>query len=268
MQVVRYLILTSCFGLCCSSIASESNLISATNDISPVAEGKETPEARRPAVIIKADPYYVKWGGWEMKPLERLRRQSDLLIKADFSHEGLVRWWLPDGVVAASRNDGVIVSLSPAAAAAGSTWGILWFKMPVYVPFAIEVEFTLDPACPHDANLFWGQNTPSMKKLGGEQECYLAGFFGWGGKACGIERTSDWQTFGITGAFAPQPGVRRTGIWIVEGKNQSIYLDGTLALYTHTEEMPPLSGYFGLGVCMSRVIFHSLKIYRLKTVRN
>ena len=249
------LLLVLATGAC--SIAAESN--------SPAAGA--VPAAPERPVIIKADPYYTEWGGWELRPLERARRQSDLLVKADFSKEGLARWWLPDGAAAAAKADGVLVSLSPAAAASGSTWGILWFKMPVYAPFAVEAEFTLDPSCPHDANFFWGQNAPSMKNLGREQECFLAGFFGWGGRACGIERTSDWQTFGITGALEPQPGVRRTGIWIVDGRTQSMYLDGTLALYARTDEMPPLSGYFGIGVCMSRVTFHSLKIYRLKSIR-
>jgi hypothetical protein len=230
-------------------------------------DGTNLPGATVQMVVTNADPYYSDWGGWEMKPLERARKQSRLLFKSDFSPAALSRWWLPDGVVAAPKNNGVVISLSPEAAAAGKQWGILWLKVPVLAPFAIEAEFTMDPACPHDANLFWGQNVLSKENLGREEECYLAGYFGWGGKSCGIERTSDWQTFGITGTQDPMAGVRRTGVWIVEGKLQCMYLDGTLVLYTRTAEDPPMTGYFGLGVFMSRVYFHSLKVFKLNPVR-
>ncbi|MFC1453783.1 hypothetical protein ACFLQL_01235 [Verrucomicrobiota bacterium] len=214
-------------------------------------------------IVTKTDPYYSDWGRWELKPLEKARKQAKALYRSDFSRPGLTRWWLADDVVAVSKDNGVVVSLSPKAAAAGRKWGILWYKVPVITPFAVQVEFTMDPACPHDANLFWGQNVLSKNNLGKEQECYLAGYFGWGGKSCGIERASDWQTFGITGALDSKPGVKRTGVWIVEGKLQCMYLDGTLVLYTRTVDNPPLSGYFGLGVFMSRVTYHSVKVFKL-----
>ena len=216
-----------------------------------------------PPVAVQADPYYAEWGGWELKPLEKARKQAELIYKSDFSPAGLARWWLPDGVTVQAREQGVAVALAPEAESAGMKWGVLWFKTPVFAPFAAEVEFTLDPTCPHDANLFWGQNVLSKEKLGREQECYLAGFFGWGGKSCGLERASDWQTFGITGAVDPKPGVKRTAVWIVEGRLQCMYLDGTLVLYARLPERPPASGYFGLGVYMSRVIYHSVKVFRL-----
>lgn len=221
----------------------------------------------RPVVVVQKDPYYANWGGWEQRPLEKARKQAELIYRSDFSPAGLNRWWLPDGVIAESKDNSVVITLAPEAAAAGKNWGILWSKIPVFPPFAAEVEFTLDPACPHDANLFWGQDVLSKENLGKEQECYLAGYFGWGGKSCGIERASDWQTFGITAAFEPKPGVKRTGVWIVDGKLQCMYLDRTLVLYARMTENPPLSGYFGLGVYMSKVTYHSVKVFKLNPAK-
>ena len=220
------------------------------------------------AVVTNTDPYFSIWGRWELKPLEKARKQAELLYRSDFSPAGLVRWWLPDGVTAVSRDSGVVIALAPEAAASGQKWGILWSKVPVFAPFAVEAEFTLDPACPHDANFFWGQPVMSRENLGKEQECYLAGFFGWGGQSCGIERASDWQTFGITGALDPKPGVKRTGIWIVDGRLQCMYLDGILVLYARMNEKPPMSGYFGLGVFMSKITFHSVKVFKLNPAKN
>jgi hypothetical protein len=214
-------------------------------------------------VVVQSDPYYAEWGGWELRPLEKARKQAELIYKSDFSPAGLNRWWLADGVIAGSKDNGVVITLAPEAASAGKQWGVLWLKAPVFAPFAVEVEFTLDPACPHDAYIFWGQNGLSKENLGREQECYLAGYFGWGGKSCGIERASDWQTLGITGALDPKPGVKRTGVWIVDGKLQCLYLDGTLVLYARTTEKPPISGYFGLGVFMSKMQYHSVKVFKL-----
>lgn len=221
----------------------------------------------QPVVVVQTDPYYANWGGWELKPLEKARKQAELIYRSDFSPAGLNRWWLPDGVIAESKDNSVVIALAPEAAAAGKKWGVLWLKAPVFAPFALEVEFTLDPACPHDANFFWGQNVLSKENLGKEQECYLAGYFGWGGKSCGIERASDWQTFGITGALDPKPGVKRTGVWLVDGKLQCMYLDGILVLYARTTENPPITGYFGLGIFMSKVQYHSVKVFKLNPLK-
>lgn len=218
-------------------------------------------------VAAQVDPYYASWGEWELRPLEKARKQAEMVYRSDFSPAGLNRWWLADGVIAELKDNGVVIMLAPEAVTAGKKWGILWSKVPVFAPFAVEVEFTLDPAAPHDANLFWGQNVLSKENLGREQECYLAGYFGWGGKSCGIERASDWQTFGITGALDPKPGVKRTGVWIVDGKLQCMYLDGTLVLYARTSENPPISGYFGLGIYMSKVTYHSVKVFRLNPAK-
>jgi hypothetical protein len=207
--------------------------------------------------------YYAGHGGWETQPLEKMRQQAELAVQSDFSPAGLSRYWQPDGVIAESKSNGVTIALTPEAAADGKKWGVLWLKTPVSAPFAAEVEFTLDPACPHDANLFWGQSAPSNANLGQAQKCYLAGYFGWGGKSCGIERASDWQSFGITGALDPKPGVKRTALWIVDGMTQCLYLDGVLAIYAKTPENPPASGYFGLGIYQSKVQYHSLKLFKL-----
>lgn len=218
-------------------------------------------------VVVQTNYYYANWGGWELKPLLKAHQQAELISRSDFSPAGLGRWWLADGVIAEPKDNSVVVALAPEAAAAGKKWGVLWSKLPVFAPFAVEVEFTLDPASPHDANLFWGQNVLSKENLGKEQDCYLAGYFGWGGKACGLERAGDGQTFGITGAFAPQPGVKRTAIWIVDGKLQCMYLDGTLVLYAETRENPPISGYFGLGVFLSKVTYHSVKVFKFNPLK-
>jgi len=218
-------------------------------------------------VIVQTNFYYANWSGWELKPLQKARKQAELIYRSDFSPAGLGRWWLADGVILDAKDNSVVISLAPEAAAAGEKWGVLWSKLPVFAPFAVEVEFTLDPACPHDANFLWGQDVLSKKNLGREQECYLAEYFCLGGKACGIERASDWQTFGITGALDPKPGVKRTAVWIVDGKLQCMYLDGTLVLYTMTREDPPVSGYFGLGVFMSKVAYHSVKVFKLNPLK-
>ena len=235
---------------------------------SPAAEqGASSPVSVVQPVVVQTNPYYANWGGWDQRPLEKARKQAEVIYKSDFSPAGLSRWWLPDGVVVESKDNSVVISLAPKAAAAGEKWGVLWLKAPVFAPFAAELEFTLDPAAPHDANFFWGQNVLSKENLGKEQECYLAGYFGWGGKSCGIERASDWQTFGITGTLDPKPGVKRTGVWIVDGKLQCMYLDGTLVLYARMTENPPISGYFGLGIYMSKVTYHSVKVFRLNQAK-
>lgn len=230
------------------------------------ARAAETNAAPAP-VPPRPDPYYAVWSGWEARPLLKARRQAEIIFKSDFSPAGLARWWIPDGVMAESSSGGIALKLAPEEEAAGGKWGILWSKHPVMAPCAIEVEFTLAPDCPRDVYLFWGQNAPSKRNLGGEQECYLAGYFGWGGKCCGIERTSDWLTFGITGAAYPVPGMKHTAIWIVDGKTQCMYLDGILLLYTKTDQPPPLTGYFGLGIYMSRFTCHSVKAYKLNPMK-
>ena len=185
------------------------------------------------------------------------------MFRADFSAKGLERDWKADGVAVAPRDGAAVLSLSAKQAAAGKKWGALWTSAPFAPPLMIEVEFALDKESPHDANLMWGQKAASNKDLGKAQECYLAGYFGWGGKSCGIERASDWHVLGVTGACDPKPGTKRTGVWIIDGKTQCLYLDGVLVLYGKALGEPPASGHFGLSVYQSKVTYHSLKIHRL-----
>ena len=210
-----------------------------------------------------ADPYFAKWGGWELRHLEKAQKKGEPVFQSDFGPRGLERDWKADGVAAASREGAVVLSLSPESKAAGARDGILWARERFSQPLMIEVAFTLDPDSPHDANLVWGQNAPSKKNLGKDQECYVVGYFGWGGKSCGFERASDWHVYGITGACDPKPGTRRTGVWIIDGKTQCLYLDGQLVLFSYTPGSPPADGHFGLAIYQSTVTFHSVRIYRL-----
>lgn len=209
------------------------------------------------------DPYVKAWAGWENRPLEKARKEGALVFQSDFSPAGIARDWQASGVVVESQDGAAVLSLSPERIAAKKKSGALWAKVPFAQPMMIEIEFTLDPACPHDANMFWGQKTPSDEKLGKEQECFVAGYFGWGGRSCGYERASDWHVYGITAAAEPKAGTKQTGVWIIKGKLQCLYLDGTLLLYSMTPDPPPESGYFGLAIYQSTVCFHSAKIYRL-----
>jgi hypothetical protein len=221
-----------------------------------ISFGEEYADTRR------KDSYTADWIGWETRPLEQARQHRVLVYEADFSVKGLLKDWVTDGVVVEPADRSAVISLSPEAAASGSKFGVLWCKGPISPPFMIEIEFTLDPDNPHDANVLWGQKVLSLRNMGKEQECYVAGFFGWGGKSCGISRASDWYSYGITGALDPKPGKRQRGIWIINGRIQCMYLENTLVLYCRTLEDPPPLGYFGLEVYLSKVTYHSLKVYR------
>lgn len=208
--------------------------------------------------------YYAQWGDWEMRPLNRAQKYRELIFKSNFSPAGIANDWLADGVSVESRNNCAVVALAPEDAASGKKWGVLWAKTVFPQPFAVEVEFTLDAKSPHDANLFWGQKEPSKENLGKEQECYMACYFGWGGKACGFEQTSEWHNAGITGLLNPRPGVKRAGAWIVYNKRQYMYLDGKMVMFSEMTDNPPASGYFALGVYMSKVKYHSAAVFKLR----
>jgi hypothetical protein len=213
------------------------------------------------------DPYYAQWGDWEMKPWNRARKNRKLIFKSNFSPTGIVNDWLADGVSVESKNNCAVVALAPEDEAFGREWGLLWAKTAFSQPLAVEVEFTLDAKGPHDANIFWGQKEPSKENLGKEQECYMAGYFGWGGKACGFERASDWHNTGITGVLNPRPGVKRAGTWIVYNKRQYMYLDGKMVMFSEMMENPPASGYLSLGVYMSKVKYHSVTVFKLRPAK-
>ena len=209
---------------------------------------------------VKPDPYFEKWGGWELTHLAKARERKELIFQSDFSTSGLEQDWKADGIIATPSAGAVVLSLSPEKAAG---WGALWVKTPFSQPLMIEVEFTLDKDAPHDANLIWGQQTASKENLGKAQECYFASCFGFGGKTCGFERASDWYVYGVTGAADPKPGVKRTVIWIIDDKAQYLYLDEKLLIYSHSPASPPKTGHFGLGIYQSKVTYHSARIYRL-----
>lgn len=223
--------------------------------------------SRQKRDLHAADPYYALWGGWELKPLNRARKYRELIFRSDFSPAGLALDWLADGVSVESKDNCAVVALAPEDEASGKQWGLLWAKTAFPQPFAVEVTFTLDAKRPHDANLFWGQKEPSKENLGKEQECYMACYFGWGGKACGFERASDWHQVGITGLLHPRPGGKRAGTWIVYNKRQYMYLDGKLVVFSKMIENPPASGYFALGVYMSKVKYHSVAVFKLQPAK-
>lgn len=208
------------------------------------------------------DPYYKTYGGWEIHPLESARKEGKLVLQSDFSEAGLLRDWTADGVTIVMKDGTAILSLSPASIAAKKKFGVLWAKTAFVQPLMIEVEFVLDPATPHDANVFWGQKEPSSEALGKEQECFIMGYFGWGGRGCGFEGAK-CGCYGITGAVEPKLGVRYTGVWIIKDKLQCLYLDGVLLVRSMTPSPPPESGHLGLSVYQSKVLFHSVKVYSL-----
>lgn len=210
-----------------------------------------------------SDPYFQKWRGWELRPLNDARKLGKLIFQSEFSPDGIERDWKADGVAVEAKDGTAILSLSAERIAAKKSYGALWAKTPFAQPLMIEVEFTLDPAGPHDANVFWGQKNPIDDGLGKEQECYVMGWFGWGGRSCGFERASDWHVYGISGAADPKPGVKRTGVWIVKDKLQCLYLDDVLLVYSMTPSPPPESGHMALSVYQSKVLFHSVKVYSL-----
>jgi hypothetical protein len=210
----------------------------------------------------QSDPYYKTHAGWELRPLESARKEGNPVFQSDFSEAGLARDWTADGVTVVIKDGAAFLSLSPERIAAKKKYGVLWAKTPFAQPLMIEVEFTLDPATPHDANVFWGQKSPSSEALGKEQECFIMGYFGWGGRGCGFEGAS-CGAYGITGAVEPRPGVKYTGVWIIKDKLQCLYLDGVLLVRSTTPSPPPESGHLGLSVYQSSVLFHSLKVHSL-----
>ena len=209
-----------------------------------------------------SDPYYKAHGGWELRPLQSARKQGDLIFQSDFSPAGLARDWKTDGVRVELRGGAAILSVSPERIAAKKEYGVLWAKTPFAQPVMIEVEFTLDASAPHDANVFWGQKTPSSENLGKEQECYIMGYFGWGGRCAGFEGCT-CGGYGIAGVGDPKLNTRYCGSWIIKDKLQCLYLDGSLVVRSSTPTPPPASGYLGLSVYQSKVTFHWLKVYRL-----
>ncbi len=213
-------------------------------------------------VAAQTDSYYKTHGGWELRPLDAARKQGRLVFQSDFSQAGLAGDWKADGVAVELKDGGVVLSLSPERVAANKKYGVLWVAAPFAQPFMIEVEFTLDAASPHDANVFWGQKEPSTEALGKEQECYIVGYFGWGGRCSGLEGVM-CGAYGITGTADPKPGVKYRGVWIVRDKLQCLYLDDVLLVYSSTPTSPPASGCLGLSVYQSKVLFHSLKVYSL-----
>ena len=212
----------------------------------------------------QTDPYYKTYGGWELRALENAQKQGKLIFQSDFSEAGLARDWKADGVAVELKDGTAVLSLSPERIAANKKFGVLWAKTPFAQPLMIEIVFTLDAATPHDANVFWGQKNPSSEDLGKEQECFIMGYFGWGGRCSGFEGAK-CGSYGITGAVEPRLGVKYTGVWIIKDQLQSLYLDGTLLVNSKTPAPPPESGYLGLSVYQSKVLFHSAKVYSLPT---
>jgi hypothetical protein len=229
----------------------------------PALAGEPAKGAADWKAAAQTDPYYKPLWGWELRPLETARKQGKLIFQSDFSEAGLARDWKADGVTVELKDGTAILSLSPERIAANKKYGVLWAKTPFAQPLMIELEFTLDPATPHDANVFWGQKEPSSENLGKDQECYIMGYFGWGGRGCGFECAGKGGCYGITGTVEPKLGVRYTGVWIIQGQRQCLYLDGTLLVYSQTPTPPPASGHLGLSVYQSRVLFHSVKVYNL-----
>jgi hypothetical protein len=210
----------------------------------------------------QSDPYYKAHGGWELRPLERARKQGKLIFQSDFSATGLARDWKADGASVELKDGSAILSVSPERSAAKKVYGVLWAKEPFAQPMMIEVEFTLDRAMPHDANVFWGQKSPSSENLGKEQECYIMGYFGWGGRCAGFEGCK-CGGYGIAGVGDPKLNTRYRGSWIIRDKLQCLYLNGALVVCSNTPVPPPESGYLGLSVYQSKVAYHSLKVYSL-----
>jgi hypothetical protein len=210
----------------------------------------------------QSDPYYKVHGGWELRPLQSARKQGKLLFKSDFSAAGLKRDWRDDGAAVELNDGSAILSVSPERLAAKQVYGVLWAKTAFAQPLMIEVEFSLDGSAPHDANVFWGQKTPSSEHLGKEQECYIMGYFGWGGRCAGFEGCK-CGSYGIAGVGDPKLNTRYHGTWIIKDKLQCLYLDGALVVYSETPVPPPQSGYLGLSVYQSKISFHSLNVYGL-----
>jgi hypothetical protein len=212
--------------------------------------------------VRQSDPYYKVHGGWELRPLQSARKQGKLVFQSDFSAAGLARDWKADGVSVELKDGSARLSVSPERAAAKKEYGVLWAKMPFAQPLMIEVEFTLDAAAPHDANVFWGQKTPSSASLGKPQECYIMGYFGWGGRCAGFEGCK-CGSYGIAGVGDPKLDARYHGSWIIQDQLQCLYLDGSLVVRSSTPTPPPESGYLGLSVYQSQVTFGWLKVYSL-----
>jgi hypothetical protein len=210
----------------------------------------------------QSDPYYKAYGGWELRPLESARKQGKLTFQADFSAAGLERDWHVDGVSVELKDGSATLSVSPERVAAKKAYGVLWAKVAFAQPLMIEVEFALDATSPHDANVFWGQKTPSSESLGKEQECYIMGCFGWGGRCAGFEGCK-CGGYGIASVGAPKLNTTYRGAWIIKDKLQCLYLDGALAVISNTPVPPPERGYLGLSVYQSKVAYHSLKVYSL-----
>jgi hypothetical protein len=208
------------------------------------------------------DPYYKTYGGWELRPLDDARKQGQLIFESAFSRAGLARDWQADGVRVELKDGSAILSVAPERAAAKKEYGALWVKTPFAQPLMIDVEFTLAAPAPHDANVYWGQKLPSIEDLGKEQECYIAGYFGWGGRCAGFEGCR-CGGYGISGVGDPRPNTRYHGTWIIKHKLQCLYLDGRLVVRSSTPVPPPHSGYLGLAVYQSQVTFHGLKVYSL-----
>jgi hypothetical protein len=212
--------------------------------------------------VRQSDPYYKVYGGWELRPLQSARKQGKLIFQAEFSKAGLARDWKLDGVSVAIKDGSAVLSLSPERIAERKEYGVLWAKTPFSQPLMIEVEFTLDARSPHDANIFWGQKTPSSDNLGKPHECYIMGYFGWGGRCAGSEGCQ-CGGYGISGVGDPKPGAKYVGNWIIRDKLQWLYLDGSLVVHSGTPTPPPKIGCLGLSVFQSKVAFRSLRVYNL-----
>lgn len=210
----------------------------------------------------QTDPYYKTYGGWDLRPLESARKQGKLIFQADFSSAGLARDWKADGVSVELKDGSAVLSVAPERVAAKKEYGALWAITPFAQPIMVEVEFTLAASTPHDANIYWGQKMPSIENLGKEQECYIVGYFGWGGRCSGFEGCKCGD-YGIAGVGDPKPNTKYHGNWIIKDKLQCLYLDGGLVVRSNTPVPPPESGYLGLSVYQSKVTFHSLKVYSL-----
>ncbi len=61
----------------------------------------------------QSDPYYKAHGGWELRPLERARKQGKLIFQLDFSATGLERDWKADGVSVELKDGSAVLSASP-----------------------------------------------------------------------------------------------------------------------------------------------------------
>lgn len=212
----------------------------------------------------QSDPYYKVHGGWELRPLQSARQEGKRIFQSDFSQAGLARDWMADGVTVALKDGSAVLSLSPERIAARKEYGVLWAKKPLSPPWMIEVEFMLDAQAPHDANVFWGQQTPSSENLGKPQECYIMGYFGWGGRCAGFEGCQ-CGGYGISGVGDPKPDTAYLGNWIIKDKLQWLYLNGSLVVHSTTPTPPPERGHLGLSVYQSKVTFRSLKVYSLAT---